>query len=202
MIFCFPTSVRNFLKLTLGASLWKILSMKKNWISGSSLVQGPQCSQMAFSVDGCKTRFGICTWGWTDCSFSNAKSIASILIVSRAIFFIYSLFNSDNSKLRKRLSSLFACLCFGVLVGGGVSGGLDLFGKRNEENGHRWGRIWLLLQFNVSNCCTTLFGSWHAAKFCPVQLWAGCHCGQPVGATSKRRNVGGILSSVAQLVEA
>lgn len=75
-------------------------------------------------------------------------------------------------------------------------------GQRNEENGHRWGRTWLLFQFNVSNCSTTLFGSWHAAKYCPVQLRAECHCGQLVSATSKRRNVGGILSSVAQFVEA
>lgn len=98
----------------------------------------------------------------------------------------------------------FVCFWFLVLVGwgAGLVEAWIFFGEGREMRmGIRWGRKWLLFQFNVSNCSAILFGSWHAAKYCPVQLWAGCSGGQPVTATSKRRNVGGILSSVAEFVE-
>lgn len=65
-----------------------------------------------------------------------------------------------------------------------------------EENGG-------FFKFYVSNCSGILFGSWHAAKYCPVQLSAQCSGGQPATATSKRRNAAGIfiLSRGAQFVE-
>lgn len=111
---------------------------------------------------------------------------------------------SDASELRKRLYQ-FVCSWFSVLVGSevGLVEAWIFFGEGREmrRKGIRWGIKWLLFQFNVRNCSAILFGSWHAAKYCPVQLWAGCSGGQPVTATSKRRNVGGIWSSVAQFVE-